>query len=350
MIYVLLAILLSAIAYYFVFNGHNRQRNTNVLCAIFMFAIAAAKSIELSPVDDLINYKNMFLEAGSMEYSAIMEMGRKGDLKDPVFSVIARFFYNLGFSVEAWMGMIALLFAVCFCYFVYKNSKNAWMSSLIMFAMYFSFTLTGLRQTMALAFICLAFNCIMEKSPTKFVAFVIIAMLFHSSAILFLPAYLIARQKVGFKQIIYIIVVFVVANFFPDVFRTLIETFAWNEQMSVYAERTVALSWSGFIIALAILVFCLYVRVNYQGNANFRRIDMLINLHVVSLCFLAMSTVVAEAFRLSLYYSIGTAVLVPNMIALGNKKEKALLEFGISIVFILYLFWSAPYAAFTFFK
>ena len=63
MIYVLLAILLSAIAYYFVFNGHNRQRNTNVLCAIFMFAIAAAKSIELSPVDDLINYKNMFIRS-----------------------------------------------------------------------------------------------------------------------------------------------------------------------------------------------------------------------------------------------------------------------------------------------
>lgn len=350
MIYVVLALFISAIAYYFVFNGYNRQRNTNILIAVFLFIISAGKSIELSPNDDLINYKNLFYNSGSMEYSAIMELGRNGDLKDPVFSVVAKFFNNIGFSVEAWMGMISLLFAVCFCFFVYKNSKNAWLSSLISFTLIFNFTLTGLRQTMALAFVYLAFNSILEKSPTKFLAFVIIATLFHSSAILFFPAYLIARQRVGFKQIIYIVVVFVVANFFPGVFRNLIETLAWNEQISEYAERTVALSWSGFIIAICILIFCLFVRVNYQGNANLRKIDMLINLHVVNLCFLALSTVVAEAFRLSLYYSIGVVALVPNMIALGNKKEKAILEFGISMVFILYLFWSPTYSNFVFFK
>ena len=349
MIYVLLAIIILAIAYYFVFNGYNHQRNTNILSAIFLFVIAATKSIDKSPVDDLVNYRNIFLDASSMEYSAIMELGRNGDLKDPVFSVVAKFFYNIGFSVEAWMGMIALLFAACFCYFVYKNSKNAWMSALIMFSLYFSFTLTGLRQTMAMAFICLAFNCIIEKSPIKFSVFVVIAILFHSSAILFLPAYLIARQKIGFKQIIYIAVVFIISNFFPDVFRNLIETFAWNEQISEYAERTVALSWSGFIIALGILIFCLFVRINYKGHADFRTIDILINCHVVSVCFLALSTVVAESFRLSLYYSMGTAILVPNMVALGNKKERGILELLIPIPFILYLFWSAPYASFVFF-
>ncbi len=350
MIYVLLAIFISAVAYYVVFkNNYIRQKYTNVLNAIFLFVISAAKSIDESPVDDLINYKNIFLESGSMEYDYIMELGKRGDLKDPIFSVVAKFFNSIGFSVEAWMGMIALLFAVCFCYFVFKNSKNVWMSMLILISLHFSFTLTGLRQTMALAFVCLAFNCILQKKPVKFLVFVVIAIMFHSSAILFLPAYLIAKQKVGLKQFLYITIVFFVANFSPDTFRNLIETLAWTEQVSEYADRTVSLSWSGFIIEFAILIFCLFIRNNHLKNPELHSIDMLINCLIVSICFLALSTVVAEAFRLSLYYSIGSAVLIPNVIALEKNKEKRMWEMLISLVFILYIFWSSAYSHFVFF-
>lgn len=351
MIYVLSAICISAVAYYGLFaNNTMRQKYTNIINAFFLFIIAAAKSIELSPVDDLINYKNLFYRVGVMEYSDIISLGKTGDLKDPIFSVVAKFFNNIGFSAETWMGMIALLFAACFCYLVFKNSKNAWMSMLILFAMYFSFTLTGLRQTMAMSFICLAFNSLLHKKPKEYLVFVIIAILFHSSAILFLPAYLIAKQKIGIKQIIYIVAVLLVANFFPDVFRNLIETFAWNEEILAYADRTVALSWSGFIIELFILVFCLIVRNYHLQNTELKTIDMLINCLIVSICFLALSTVVAEAFRLSFYYSLGSTVLIPNVLNLEKTKEKPIWEFLISLTFFLYLLWSSPYSAFVFFN
>lgn len=351
MIYVLFAIFISAVAYYSISNGYIREKYVNVLNAFLLFIIAASKSIEKSPVDDLINYKNLFYESGVMEYTRIIELGKRGDLKDPVFSVVAKFFNDIGFSVEEWMGFIALLFAVCFCYFVFKNSQNAWLSMVILVTLHFGFTLTGLRQTMAMAFVYLAFNCILQKKPVKFMVFVAIAVLFHSSAILFLPAYLIAKQKVGFKQFIYIVIVFFVANFSPGIFRNLIETFAWNEQVSEYADRTISLSWSGFIKEFLILIFCLVIRNNnLKKHYDLSKIDMLINCLIVSICFLALSTVVAEAFRLSLYYSIGSAVLVPNVIALEENKNKKLWEFLISMMFIFDIIMSSPYTSFVFFK
>ncbi len=349
MIYVLSAICVSALAYYGI-SVNFREKYDNILNAIFLFIIAAAKSIELSPVDDLINYKNLFLDTKFLSYSHIIELGRKEEIKDPVFSIVAKFFNELGFNVEQWLGFIALLFAVCFCYFVYKNSKNSWLSLLILFTLHFSFTLTGLRQTMALAFICLAFNFMLQKKPILFYISVVFAILFHSSAILFLPAYFLSKQRINFKQIIYVLAAILVANFFPGFFRNLIEQLAWTEQVSGYSESMISLSWSGFIIEFLILVFCLFVRNNHLKDADLSKVDMLINCLIISICFLALSTVVAEAFRLSLYYSIGSTVLIPNMIALEKGKNRRAWMIIITLALIMYLFWSSAYANFVFFK
>ena len=352
MLFVFIAIFLSAFLYNYVFKPPKSEKYISVFNAFTLIIIASAKSIDRSPVDDIINYKNLFLNSRFLSYSKILNDGLNEELKDPFFTMFAKFFNELGFSVEMWMGIIAIVFAVCFSYLTFKHSKNSWLSLVVLFALHFSFTLTGLRQTMALAFICLAFHCILSKKPIKFTLFVLIACLFHSSAIICLPAYLIAKQKINFKQVIYIVGFFIAANFAPGIIRNIIAEVAWNEQMEYYIDRTVALSWSGFIIELLILIFCLFVRNNIseENIVDKEKIDMLINCLTISVCFLSVSTVVAEAFRISLYYSIANTILIPNIIQLDiNIKQKRLWSFIIPLMLLAYIVWTSAYSTFVFF-
>ena len=352
MLFVFIAIFLSAFLYNFVFKTPKCEKHISVFNAFALIIISSAKSIDRSPVDDLINYKNLFLNSRFLSYSEILKDGLNEDLKDPFFTMFAKFFNELGFSVEAWMGLIAIVFAICFSYLTFKHSKNSWLSLVVLFALHFSFTLTGLRQTMALAFICLAFHCILNKKPKHFILFVLIACLFHATAIIFMPAYIIAKQKIGFKQLIYIAAFFIVANFSPGIFRVIIEKLVWNEQMEYYIDRTVALSWSGFIIELLILIFCLVIRNNIskENEADKENIDKLINCLTISICFLSVSTVVAEAFRISLYYSIANTILIANIIQLDtNIKQKRLWSFIIPLMLLAYIVWTSAYSTFVFF-
>ena len=85
-----------------------------------------------------------------------------------------------------------------FAWFIRKYSCNPVQS----FAYYWGlliyiFVLDSLKQGIAMAIIMLAFDMIMKRKPIKFVTLVLLASLFHVPALVFIPAYWIAKMKVG---------------------------------------------------------------------------------------------------------------------------------------------------------
>lgn len=329
----------------------NKKKVVCIIVFIFLAFISSCKSIDYSPVGDLINYRNSYNNLDLYSYSDIWSQVQAGSRKDFGFYVFAKFFADIGVSPEIWMAIIAIIFATMFSWFCYKYSKDIFISYLMLIVLTFSFTLSGLRQTMALSIIFIAYHFIIQKCPIRFVITVILASLFHSSAILFLPAYWFAKMKVGKRSFIILTVFILFSVFGASVFRDMISFFAWNEQTDYYASREISLSWNGFLIQLAIFIFCYFFRKlnNLSDLERQTSIDMILNCLLLGLLFQGLATTVAESFRIAYYYNICAGIAVSNTIVeIKNIKEKSISYFSIILILILYMIITGSYSNLVF--
>ena len=320
---------------------------TCVAVAMFFFLISAFKEIGFNNgTGDLINYNNRYGWLVSQSYSGLIELYVAQELKDIGFYLVAKVFVDLGIPVSIWMGAIAFLFAASVGALLYKYSDNPTLSALIVLALYFSFTITGLRQTVALSLVLIAYPLMVEKKLTKFIGLVVLAGFFHSSAWIFLPAYWIAKIRGNKKQFLIILISLLIAVFAPGIVRTLVANFAWTESMSRYAETTVSLSWAGYIIQIFIYIFCIFFRgqLSKQARDQYEYINPLLACMTIGICIQGFSGVIAEAFRASYYYSIGCIVVVPAVIS-GNRlwSNRRVMILIVAGSLLGYMFWSGAY-------
>lgn len=324
-----------------------------VMCvagAIVLFVISAMK--EITANGDLINYASKYETLPYYGYIDLFNLWRNGEQKDFFFYVIGKLFADLGLEPRIWMGAIALIFAVAFSVFIYHHSDQLFVSVLILLVLFYGFTLSGLRQTVALAICFIAYHFAEKRKRLPFVLLILLAFVFHSSALIFLPAYWIMELKLGWKHLIAVGVAFAVAAFFPALYRALVYEYAWNETIAGYADTGVALSWAGYIIQLFIIIFCVFLRsaAGLDKEQRNRKIDRFINCMVVGLCLQSFTVVIAESFRMSYYYSIYCTVAIPNVIA-GHKmpENKGWLYLAVCVCLIAYMIWSGAYSNLVFF-
>ena len=325
------------------------QKSFSIFSFLFLFAISALRAKDYG---DLIYYERKYNSLPLTAYSELFDSWQNDELKDFGFYAFAKFFADLGVSAEIWMVIIGAIFCALFAYFIYKQSFDPFISVVILLTLFYTFTFTGLRQTMAVSVIFLSYKFISEKKPIWFFVTVGIASLFHSSAMIFLPAYLIAKLKVGWKNVIAVAVSLGISLFAPGFFRSLVENLSWNESLQLYADSDATLTWSGYIIQLFIFIFCFVFR-NYIDKTNEQAVGILdnfINLITVGLCFQSFAVVIAEMFRMSYYYSICSTIAIPVLLYLQkDKKNNRILYFPVLISFIAYMLFIQAYFEYTYF-
>lgn len=329
------------------------KKSKCIFIFLFLFLISAIKSVPAN--SDLRNYVHLYSICLENSFGDLFHAYLNGTIKDWGFCAIARVFGLAGLSEQIWMVFIAAVFAAACAWFIYKYSDEPYMSLLLVMALYFSFTLSGLRQTMALACLLICFHWIAERKLLPYLLTLVIAALFHSTALIFLPAYWFARMKIGWKQPVIVAVALVFVNVFPDVFRAMIGWLFEDTYLEYYETRTASLSWSGFVIQLFVLAFCVVFRWIYLQNVgkrstNMKQIDMMLNLMVVGLALQSFSTVVAECFRSSYYYSMFCIAAVPNVIVETTRGKNKLITNALTgMCLLLYMLWSRQYFNFVYF-
>lgn len=285
-------------------------------------------------------------------YSSLQEIWNnfiESEGKDPFFYLFSKIISSLGASPQLWLTIISLIFLLAIFKMIYKYSPEPLLSIVAFISLgYFYFSLTGLRQTLALAMIVFSYKYLRERSLIKFISIVLIGFLFHSTAIIFLIAYPIANAKIGLKQTSGILLALIAAYFFKDNILSLLLLLSNEERYIYYIENGSTLSISGFVIQLFIYFFCLYYRKGAieKNSSN----STLYNLLFLGLVFQSLSVVIAEFFRISMYFSIFSIILIP--LALSNEKnknKKALIYFSILCALISYIIWTRDFIDFKFF-
>lgn len=257
------------------------------------------------------------------------------DLGYRVFEKIFHFFSN---TYQLYLIFIAIIFFILMGKFIYKYSKNVYLSYILFSCLFYSFyAITGLRQTIATALVVFCgIDLIKERKFYKFVFLIMIASTIHASALCFLPFYWISRINISSKMILVywglIIGSFLFKNQVFNVFRLI----SGYDNYEFYSGAT------GGTFLLLLLLLALFSSVFYKKIIDDQISSISLNALFVSCIFSSMLLINPACMRVIQYYSIFLILLLPKCQYIFVNEYRRIFNFIVSSALILLLILNNP--------
>lgn len=318
-----------------------------IISGFLLFLICALRTIDFAP--DVVGYVNKYISLSNVNLSTLLSNFINNVGKDPFFYLFAKTISLMGFNYQAWLAIIALFFCWAITKLIKSYSPEPFISFLSLISLGFLyFSLTGLRQTMALSMIIFSYKYLKENKFIPFFILVILGSFFHTSAIIFLIIYPIKNMKINYKHFIIPLVALFIAYFFKDFVLKLLEFLNLIDGYSGYLTNNSSLNLSGFIIQFFIFLFCYVYKKNILNQDE--KDNVLYNLVFLGLFFQAFSLVIAEFFRVSMYFSVFSIILIPKAImSEHNMNMKNIVYLFVLLSLTLYFLWTSSFSGFKFF-
>lgn len=233
---------------------------------------------------------------------------------------------------------------------IYKYSKIKWLSFLLFFGLgYFGSSFYLLRQVTAVALVMYSLDYLYDRKLIKFTIVILIASLFHQTAVVFLIAYPMSFIKVSWKNIASIPICFWLSvalknSFLKYVFITLSYVMKDTSRYDNYMTDGSSLSLTEFFIFILIIlmVYLLYYK-NIFGSSKIEHSDqgemqILFNVILIGVCMLPFTLLLGEMSRLASYFSVFSILLLPNVVqeSVSTRNNKVIILSALASIFTLY--------------
>ena len=300
-----------------------------ILLSVALITLTTLRSVNTGL--DTPNYYNSFtFDLASIGFSDLFT-GVRGEVG---YKFLAFIFHSLGLGFH-WVTLFeALVYVIPVVYIVHKYSRNPYYS-LFMFVAYdyYLFSMSALRQTIAMGFVLIAFEMIVRKKAALFFLFIAIAIFFHFTAVVALPIYFLSRLSPSKR---YILAAFVASIFF----------FILRNQMRLILFRNARIAYGGIatggtgmylmMLSMVLLdVFC-----SKQDAWKISEVDTLIRYMMISVVVIYPILQFHPAvFRLHFYYSIMMIVYLPNVLrSLKSLNLGKCANLGYTTISVYYMF------------
>lgn len=118
---------------------------------------------------------------------------------------------------QVFVTLIAAFVMFCVGRFIHRYSPSPLQSILLYFGLiFFTFNFNALKQSIAMAFVLLAFDGAADRKLIRFLLFSLIASIFHFPALVILPAYWLVNSKMDRAYPLLLLVVFILTYLFRD--------------------------------------------------------------------------------------------------------------------------------------
>ena len=298
---------------------------------------------------DTVVYYQYYKVNAAKDLSVLLGNVFSGEGKDPFYHLVGSLVAHIGIDFRGWLLIISIIYYSGFISVVKRFSQRPFIAVFGLIALaYVFFTMTGVRQTIAMGFTFFAFVKAYDKKFLPFLLFTLLGALFHSSALIFILAYFLMHRKFGLLQIILIAGAMGVALFFPSAINIIVKQLAWNEDLAAYADKTTGLSLYGYIVQFALAAGSVLIAHKYcfedkEGTA-------LMNMVVLGLVFQSFVIRIDNIFRLSMYFSVYGLLLAGNALAKQKEERSYIIAYCIvCVAFVAYMLNSGVYNPFTMF-
>lgn len=323
-LYFFVAILTATTFHYSCKYKKNKNKNFTVLYLIPLAIITLYNGLRYNVGTDFKSYVNLYDSIVARNLLQILNSNI--ELGHYVICQMSELLFGTA------QGMI-ILYSFFTNYFLIKaiekiNSKYYGISYLVFILHTIPFTLNGMRQGLALAILFFALNYSLEKKTTKFVIFCLIASLFHTSALVFLPFGLIysvmdKEYKNKYNILLAVILIALILS------GTLLQV----SFLSKYSGYLLGESTAGYLKILTRVPVHLSLILIYRKNdGKFRFIYTLI---FIGFLFMLTGYKANYLDRLAIYFENLVLFTVPYLIDYFKERKNKLM---ISVVVMCFYF------------
>lgn len=258
---------------------------------------------------------------------------------------INKIVYFLGGNFSILTFIMSLL-TICFVYKALLNEKdyiNVGLSMFIYMFMYYLTSFNLIRQSLAIAIGLYALTCLKEKRKKKFIFFVIIASMFHKSALIILGVliikYIFENKKArSIQLILFIILIIIVLN--RELIGKIVYIIYRNSYYAGYFTRyaeTDASIIGYWIKNLPIIVICFLSKKSIYANKKY---TLYFNLMICGYIFGMLGCFTdTQVQRIAYYFTyLSIFVLSFSYKNMDNIYKKRVLRMLIVII-VLFTWW-----------
>lgn len=324
------------------YDNQRARRAFLFFCGAALFVMVAFRYRGVGS-DDSINYFMYWRQSSADSFHTMWHSDR----------------YEYGYMLYVWVfshlfpnpqfSFIISGLIICFsvCWFIYKNSENPVMSFVMFVTLgLYTFMVQGQRQAIAMSICLFAIEACKRRKPIRFVLLVLLAFLFHQSAIVFLCVYFLFGWKLNWKSL----TLFLAAGGAALALSTTLVSIA-----NTIFERdyTVAVDSGGFVataIYILILIFSLIFAGKRRQEKDFTFFFLMTYVGLITFLMRYMGTLATE--RVSFYFMFGQIIVLPAVLRRFDARTRMIVNtviYALCILLFIYRLNSSELIPYRFF-
>lgn len=329
--------LVFCLAYFARLVGVKIQTNTMVISRPnSFFVFGALVSLVLvsglrSNIGDTYFYKHTY-EINTFTWEFIQSQ------KDIGFGILQMLLKSISDDPQVLIFTTALITNTLIVIVLYKYSRMLELSLYVYITGgLFLVSMNGMRQVLAAAIAFTALKYIVNGNLKRYILVILIASLFHQSALVLLPIYFLVQFKAWSKATVALLIFSVVIVIGFEQFSSLLFSAIEDTQYGDYENFT-----EGGASALRVAVFGAPILLAYIGKDKLREIfpqsDYIVNLCLIGLVFMIVSTQNWIFARFSIYFTLYQLILVSWVVKLFRPRDEKMIYFAITSCYLAYYY------------
>lgn len=254
------------------------------------------------------------------------------EIKDPGYTILEKAFQIFSTDYQVFLIFIAVVFFVPMGIFIYKYSRNPYVSFILFSCLFYSFfAITGHRQTIATAFaVFIGIELIKRRKLIWFLLLVIVFSTIHASALCFIPFYWISKIKINKITLGIYWIAIVAAFLFRYQLLAFLQSLIGYEGYQDYEGAGAGT----FMLMLFLVAAVVTIFHKLLLKSNQPMVRMSINALLCACFFSPLLLINPSTMRVVQYYSLFLLILLPE-IAVIFKGQKDRVVYNIVCCFLL---------------
>jgi len=283
---------------------------------------------------DYVNYRNRFNSLLSIDFFDLFKYEHNIEFG----YVLLNGFIQLFTDNSLYLFVITtIIILVCFYHQFSKYSTKIWLSLLMFITVgsyYASFNIT--RQIMVAAILFAGSKFLYERKLFKYILVVIVAFMFHKSALIMIPFYFILNFRINFRNLFLFFATSTILVFFFDGFLDIVQNFVYDN----YTEDSYGMT--GQSVAKTVLPVAFFI----FSLLNVRKLDSNNAMHRIwfnAIFFYSLFNVLALQVemveRIGRYFAPYALLLIPYLFSkMQNKYLRFIYMMALIFMLVLYNF------------
>lgn len=231
--------------------------------------------------------------------------------------------------------------------FVYRNSKDVVMSSILLITLnFYGLYMSAMRQALAIAVIIFSYRYLQERKYFKYIIGIIIASLFHQTALIMIG--LIPFMNIKFKKnYLYVTIFIAIISFMSAnvIFNLITKIFTIYDyySKSAFFESNYFAALINALVSFVILIVGIYCNVLSEKEIK-QENNLMAFIMSISFILYVITMKISIFSRATVYFSFYAIIWIPNSIKqVKDPKQRILINYCVLICTILYWIIIAKY-------